>query len=303
MILGMAEPVLATAIKPVPVADMNGFRIHVDQLKGVTRVGTSDDFYYLGLYATLGLAGQCENWGPHARARLAQAIIPPAEQMVLRKDQPLPWPKAILEVGADDLPGKSRPMEYAWRVDGGLWSTWFDGPQLTVEHPVLMVPGHHRLEVRARIAGESQLVGLPSEPVPMIVDWEAPRVRLRPDAEAGLLQVEASDAVSAPEALRYAYRVGDGALSDFGAARPIDLAAVRSAGAVEVQVMDEAGLVGKAVWKAPLASAIAPTSKPASVGAAGGDILPQHVGCSAGGAGLALLALGFLPIALGRRRR
>jgi hypothetical protein len=61
--------------------------------------------------------------------------------MALRAGHKLPWPKAVLDVWADDLPGKDRTMEFAWRVDGGLWSTWLPGPTLEVQHPALV--GRH----------------------------------------------------------------------------------------------------------------------------------------------------------------
>jgi hypothetical protein len=303
MILGMAEPVLATAIKPISVGDISGFRLSVSEIKGIDRIGTTDDFNYLAAYATLGPAGQCgTTFGPRSHARLVEARIPSADQMQLRRDRPLPWPTAVLEVSADDAPGHSRPMEYAWRVDGGLWSTWFDGPRLTVEHPILIEPGHHRIEVRARLAGNPQAIGAASEPVPFVVDWEPPAVTLVPDEAKGLLAVQARDVVSPAETLRYAYRVGGGTLSSFGAARPIDLEAVKAAGSVEVQVMDEAGLVGRATWSAPLSAKMALAAS--GTGGAGDVPVPQHVGCSAGGAGLAPLAmLALIPVAMRRRRR
>ncbi len=299
MILGMAEPLLSSALKPITVPDMNGFRVHVDDLRGVTRIGSSDQFHYLGLYGRLGLAGQCQSWGPKASARLVSSRLPAREDLVLRADRPLPWPKAVLEVSAEDLPGKDRKMEYAYRVDGGLWSTWFDGPRLEVEHPALLASGRHRLEVRARIAGEATMVGTAGDPVVFLSDWEPPRVRLVEDRAAGTFRVEAKDDVSATSALAFAYRVGDGRLSEFGPARPVDLAAVEAAGTLEVQVRDEAGHVGTAVWKAPQTPAAAAAGDEGGERTAG----PSSLGCSAAGPGLPSLLLAGLPLWLRRRRR
>jgi MYXO-CTERM domain-containing protein len=156
------------------------------------------------------------------------------------------------------------------------------------------------------VAGEPALVGPASEGVTFAVDWEPPRVRLQPNALTGLVDVEAADAVSPPEALEYAYRVGDGALSAFGPPRQVDLAAVEGAGSLEVQVRDEAGLVGSASWRAPAAAAVA------GPGAGGGGAGEQQAGpgagggCSSAGAGpsaLWALALAGLPLALALRRR
>lgn len=302
VILGMAEPVLASSLKPIAFPDMNGFRIKVNQLKGITRVGATDDFYYLGVYGQLGLAGQCESWGPASHARLAGTTLPPREEMALRAGHKLPWPEAVLDVWADDVAPQEREMEFAWRVDGGLWSTWLPGPRLEVRHPALVGQTRHKIEVRARVAGDPMLVGPPSEAVTFAVDWEPPKVELRPNALTGLVDVEAADAVSPKELLQYAYRVGGGALSAFGAPRLVDLAGVEAAGSLEVQVKDEAGLVGTATWTAPRTEQIA---QPVKAGA-GDPRLGPTGGCSSAGAGLAglwALAMAGLPLAWRGRAR
>ncbi|MGI5865218.1 MAG: hypothetical protein ACOX6T_24630 [Myxococcales bacterium] len=301
MVLGMAEPVIATLLQPVAIPDMNGFRINVKELKGINRIGTSDDFHYLGAFATLGIATQVQSWGPTTVARLVETQVPTKEQMFLEPGRALPWPRATIEVSAEDRPGESRPMEYAWRVNGGLWSTWFDGPTLEVSHPAFILPGKHVIEVRARVAGDAQMIDPTPEALTFLVDWDEPTVAFEADRASNRLLVHARDAVSAPESLRFAYRLGGDELSEFGPAREIDLAAVEAGGGLEVQVMDEAGNVGGARWGfEDLASR--PANGPAAQGE--GDAVAPATGCSAAGGGLAgLLSLALLPLALRRRQR
>jgi hypothetical protein len=143
------------------------------------------------------------------------------------------------------------------------------------------------------------MVGPASEPVTLVSDWDPPKVALKADREAGLMRVVATDRVSPPETLRYAYRVGDGVLSAFSKQRPIDLASVEASGTLEVRVMDEAGLVGSALWRAEQSSAV----QPRAVTSGAGQAASSSGGCSSAGAGLGLLALALLPRVLRRRRQ
>lgn len=299
-ILGMAEPALASALKPIAVPDMNGFRIKVDTLKGINRVsGSTEDYHHLGVYATLGLAGQPASYGPETFAQLIASRIPSMEQMQLRADRPLPWPVAVIDADALDLAGNGRLVEYAYRVNGGLWSTWFDAPRFEVEHPAFLMQGRHVIEVRSRIAGDSESMADPTPAkVEFLVDWEPPSLSLRADLSNNRLRVLTKDNVTPTEELEFAYRLGEEPLSAFGPAREIDLAAVEPFGSVEVQVRDAAGHVASAVWKAPkLGPAI---EDPSAVAYANGA--ESTGGCSAAGAGgFGWFALGAL--ALLRRRR
>jgi hypothetical protein len=84
--------------------------------------------------------------------------------------------------------------------------------------------------------------------VPFRVDWEPPRIAFvtGPDQR---VEVRAHDVISGPDGLRYAYKVGDGAWSDFGPPRALDQAAIRQAGGVSVRVQDEVGNVAERSWK------------------------------------------------------
>jgi uncharacterized protein (TIGR03382 family) len=80
------------------------------------------------------------------------------------------WPEARVWVEA----GEGPRAEYSWRLDGGGWSVFRPGPQLLIRSPLLLLGGEHRLEVRARTAGDYRSLDLDLVGVLLVID--PPRV-------------------------------------------------------------------------------------------------------------------------------
>jgi uncharacterized protein (TIGR03382 family) len=294
-VVSLAQPALANALQPIAIPDFSGFTLHVDGVQGMgNRSGSSFDD--LGLYGELRLAGQCDAASVHTRASLAGSKIPTLAQLHPKPGETLPWPEATIAVGATGAEGD---VEYDFRVDDGLWSTFRAGPQLTVSDPRFLIEGHHTIEVRGRPAHGRGVADPTPAKVDFLVDWEAPVVHVRPDAQ-GQFQVEALDNATGPQALKYRYAVGDEGLSAWGPARPIDAQAIHEAGKLTVEVQDEAGNVGTSTWHGVEAVATSGI-KPPTPGKGGPH---PEVGCSTAGGGLGSLALLSLAgLALLRRRR
>jgi hypothetical protein len=179
--------------------------------------------------------------------------------------------------------------EFSWSVDGGLWSRWMGGPRLEISPPLLMLPLHHVIEVRAREAGQPASADRAPARVPFLVDSDPPSLRL--EIDRGTVRAVAHDNVTLDDDLRLRWRSG-GAWSPWTGARTWELASLGSPASLEVEVRDEAGL-----------SAFAQLAPTAATHAAGNDRAPATraaapQGCAQGGA--ALLAL--LPVLLRRRR-
>ncbi len=291
-LISFLEPAVATALQPIAIPALAGFKLKVSEAKGLVPIAGTDAYNHLGLYAELVLANaQCARSAPTAVASLKRSVIPSAAELRLSSERPLPWPVAVLDVKALGADGTA---EYAYRVDGGLWTTFLAptaAGELEVTHPRLLLQGVHTLEVRARMAEDPHGVSAPVA-VPFRVDYEPPEVTLTADAASNRLRVAAHDAVTPDSALRFAFKVGDGALSSFGALRPVDLAAIEAAGSLEVQVQDESGNVGRAVYRAAVIS-----------GRGAAEESTEAAGCSAAGGAGQLLALGLLAGLLRRRRR
>ncbi len=292
-LVGLIEPAVATALKPIALPAIAGFKLKVSESKGVGQIGATDAYNHLGLYAQLVLANAtCAVAAPTAVATLKRSVIPSAAELTLTAGKPLPWPVAVLDVHALGAPGTA---EFSYRVDEGLWTTYLAPNalgELEVSHPRLLIQGVHKIEVRARMAEDPHGISAPVE-VPFRVDYEPPEVRLKLDS--GALRILARDTVSGDAALEYAFKVGAGALSAFGALRPVDLRAVDAAGSLEVHVRDEAGNVGVAVYRAPV------VAEQPSLDAQR-ELEDGGAGCASAGGGLSLAALALLAAALRRRR-
>lgn len=290
-VIGLADKGLSTALKPIQLPTLGNFKLKVLAAKGLSKIAGTNTYNHLGLYASLmPSASGCAVSGPATQAALLRSIMPPAESMRLGTS-PLPWPTAVLSVRAV---GMSGTPEFAFRVDGGLWSTFLAATsqgELEVTHPAFLLQGRHVIEVRSRMAEEPFGVSAPVE-VGFTVDFAPPEVKIAADRAAGQLRVEARDLVSPPEALLYAYSVGGGPLSSFGAPRLVDLAAIEAAGGLSVHVKDELGNVGEATYRVPMSAGVVETAVDTNAPA----------GCSSVPGSFALGALGLLA-ALVRRRR
>ncbi len=302
-VIGLAEPALAGALQPFELPAMGGFKLKVNATKGLTKIAGTERYEHLGLYAEL-LAGnaQCSTVAPKAMAQLVDTQIPSGDEMRLQ-GRPLQWPTATVRV---DALGATGTAEYAWRVDGGVWSTFLapsSGGEFRISHPRFLLQGRHVIELRTRLAENPHGV---SEPVSVefVVDYEAPEVTLIADRQNGVLNVTARDFVTPADKLLYAYRVGSEPAGEFGPARVVDLAAVEAQGGLEVLVRDETGLVGTAQWKVPTIALRPDEDGSNGAGSTTGEGTAQDGGgCSGAGGGLALGGLVALVGMLRNRRR
>lgn len=294
MVVGMAEPALAQGFPPFTLPQMGAFKLKLNEAKGLSNLPGTEEYQHIGLYGQLLTAGSaCAVASPLTEARLKRAVVSdPLESR--RRGEPLQWPVAILEVRSLGLRGSS---EFSYRVDRGMWSPFLaasEQGELEVSHPVFLFQGEHTIQVRSRMAETPHGVSAPVE-VGFRVDWQPPEVELRVHRAEGSLEVLARDLVSPPEALQYAYRVGQGPFSAFGPPRSIDLLSVERQGGVTVQVRDEAGNVGQAVHRVAM---VEPRRRSEL---AGESELPA-AGCSAAG-GLSWLGGLAALLALRKRRR
>lgn len=288
-VIGLAEPALAGGLSGFALPALGSFKLKVNEVKGLGRIAGSEAYNHLGLYAQLlPLNGMCAFSAPQVSASLKSSRMPKSEDMRLQ-GRALPWPEAVLDVRTFGTTGSA---EFSFKIDDGLWTDFrpVEGNELLVSHPRFLLQGQHVIHVRARIAEDPHAISA-SRDVGFMVDWEAPELSLTPDLATDRLVVSARDVLSA-DRLEFAYRVGDGSTSAFGAAREISLSAVEQQGGVTVLARDEFGNVGQATYRAPQVALREDVAEELGQG--------PRAGCSATG-GLELLALGAL--ALLRRRR
>ena len=102
-------------------------------------------------------------------------------------------------------PGAASDIELQYRVDNNLWHPFTEASELIVDDPSLRVPGEHRIEVRARFAGQPMSLDPTPSVIEIVIDEEAPFLELTGGPDDQLL-VTVGDAVSEPEDIMLRYR-------------------------------------------------------------------------------------------------
>lgn len=294
VMVGLLEPMMAELLAPIELPDLMGFRLIVQDARGLLKIPAMPGYEHLGLFAKLELdsPGVAFVNSVGVSARLVDGVIPSREE-ILSVERPRPY--AIIEAhGMGAMPNDFAGFEYSYRVDGGLWTPWTRQSRIEVHSPVLLIQGRHGIEVRAREAGRQETVSYETSFVPFMVDYEAPTVRLEFDPGTRTVRTVGWDAVSRPGELLYRYRVGGGAWSGEGPARDFHLDELGTHPSLEVEVIDLVGLRASTYFGTPgdQVDGLGASSRSARVAEAGGC---TQLGASA----FALLGL----VALIRRRR
>lgn len=284
-IIGLVQPVLAGVLAPIELPSFSGFQLNIRDALGVLPYSSQAGHEHLALFADLKLAGMPYSATTDTQVSLVEKFVPERQALLTGAR-----PRAVVDVVAQGLtPNDFRGWEYSYRVDGGLWSPWTRRTRIEVASPVLLLQGRHLVEVRSRQIGVKETEDLTPAGVVVEVDYEAPVVALRVDADRRVVVTEASDAVSRQDELRYSYRVSGGAWSSFGEAREFALDELGFNPSLEVEVVDAAGRKARTYFGEPGDQVGAPVTSSEAAG-----------GCAS--VGTSLLALGALAF-LRRRRR
>jgi MYXO-CTERM domain-containing protein len=242
---------------PIELPTFFGYRVAVDQ-EDITSV---DNNQFIALYANLKYVG---NAGQSLVARLEPDIretnvdVSPTGRGDIRR------PEVELIVGARRVRGgpvAADQLEYSYRVDNGFWSMYSKKPTMTLDAPVLALPGEHRIQVRARVPGTPGTASRPVE-TRVTIDYQPPELRLERDENAKHIVLEGDDIVDPDEALQYRYRIEEsgGELTSWSAwsdDNTLELEALDVDGdsfRVMAQVRDTSGYVGESTetFEAPV---------------------------------------------------
>ena len=196
-------------------------------------------------------------------------------------------PTLVLRLGGRvpaELAGQ--PLEYAYRVDGGLYHSWVSGSTLVATDPVLWLQGNHTVEVMSRVVGRPETIDPSPVSIPVVVDTVPPKVHLV--RVPGGARADVSDFVSPKQELSWS--INGGPYGAFGTQRQV---AVPDDATVAVKVRDASGNTALAM------SLVSDLPEPAPADAEAG-------GCSMAASptsGLGLLSLLLLVGLLVLRRR
>ncbi len=302
-LLGFALPALTgDLISPIEIPEFVGLRIDIDQ-EDITSV---DNNTMIAIFANFEvvmmpfservnlLVGGHEvdysRWTP-------SGLVKPMVELDVMPLTP--------SLGFD----RDLPVEYSYRIDNGLWSLYtMTEDNLEVEHPLLLLEGEHKIDVRARFRGVPESTTLAPVSTTVRIDYNAPTVEL--DQDGDIIKAEGRDTLDHGSDLQYRFRVvdregkSDGEWTAWGFDSSVDIAPldIRGTYRVDVEVRDVAGHVGDATSSFVREGAQA--DEPVATLPSDGTTLG---GCSAGGsknppAGF-LFLLFFAGLVLAWRRR
>lgn len=288
-IIGLVEPQLASALSPIALPEVEGFKLEVLGARGSVPKASGAGYEHLALFTKLSQAA-AYSVRFDAQAQLVGVEVPSVEAMRAGAN-----PTVMIDASASGLTRTGfAGYEYSWRVNGGFWTPWTSDARLAVSAPVLRLQGRHFVDVRVREKGVVESTDLTPARVWVDVDWEAPTVSLRLDRQTGEVITEARDLVTPAEELSFRYRVGEQGWSSAGGARVFTLAELGDDAFLEVEVTDAAGHVATARF-----GSLATSQPVRPLSGVTGEAVTG--GCATGAVGL--LALVGLAGALRRRRR
>ena len=246
-IIGLVEPVIGDALKPIALPDLQGFSLDVKKLGGIvpspSKPGT---FEHIGILADLAFTPASP--APirvDTEATLVDLVLPPLDT----RSRPSPRGARVrLRVRGYDARLHDAGWEWQYRVDGGFWSPFHRTPEIEITAPELRLQGRHSIEVRARARDDYRTLDPTPARLDLVVDWTPPRARLSVDQAEGLAAVEAWDAVFDTD-LEYSFRVDEGTYSAWSQDATYRLPAEFQA--VTAQVRDGAGNVREVTWRGP----------------------------------------------------
>jgi MYXO-CTERM domain-containing protein len=189
-IFDLLLPIVADGLGTIAIPDLMGFRLENLQF---TKVVTSEDDFlaiYATLSATMSKMRELEKSAPFndvARSMKPSPAVDPVETdaRLVRVTTPAPEKIRSYYMGRAGgeiteielaLGGRSNggPMEWSWRIDGGLWHVWSDDPHPTLRDDAFTVQGKHLLEVRAREIGDYRTADPTPVELPIAIDSVAP---------------------------------------------------------------------------------------------------------------------------------
>lgn len=241
-LLGVALPALASSLADLSVdlPEFFGFRLKLEQ-GDVTSV---DNKSFIAIFANLEPVMMTQSGNARVNTSVLNTNITyPNGEGLLR-------PTVKLDLaGHWDLPVKvqAKELEYSYRVNKGFWSLFQSGDTLEINDAVLAWPGHHTVEVKARVKGQPYTVDRTPVVLDVHIDYTAPELTL--NRAANTLTFAAIDAGDRQDELSFRYRVHDGQSASqwttWNKANTLDLAslAVTKRARVEVQVKDKKGHV------------------------------------------------------------
>jgi hypothetical protein len=235
---GIVGQFLGGGFKPIDLSTaLKSFGLSLDIPPGGIRKISSGTDDFLAVFANLSKAAAAAHEEADTRAVIVEKIIHP-EAMGLTADR-ASFP--TLRIHAEGI--ATHATEQSWWIDEGTHSAWSTAQDLVVDQDTMILQGKHVLHVSSRVVNDMESEdGTPVE-LPFVIDTLAPRIEAARDGAS--VVVKAHDYVSSDSALVVRRRVADGAWSEWSSLASGSAFAADASAAVEVEVRDEEGNIGK----------------------------------------------------------
>ncbi|MCA1665168.1 MAG: hypothetical protein LC659_13020, partial [Myxococcales bacterium] len=263
-LINIATGALGGVVKPIALPAVAGFSL--DNLK-IQRVQTSQDDF-VAIYGTIvtGTPAPLIDWSnPNAprtissvrvNAAVAELKVPSANELQASFGERVAGivparPTVKLALGTLDSLGLD--VEYAWRVDGGMWRPWTRDTNPTLSEDAFLLQGHHTVDVRSRIVNDWSTESEPTS-LDVLIDSVPPELHpAAADNDRSRFVFGGFDIVSDAAKLQYAWGAAGAERSEWSATSSMsyDEASALTLGGARKLVLyakDEAGNVASAAY-------------------------------------------------------
>lgn len=255
LIGGLVGQAIGSGISPIDInsslTDLGLSLIIPETVEGQGSPGlrklTKDNDNYLGIFATLAAANPMPVAGELASDTSVEVTRKDvtAEGVRLSTMTPENAPNIRIHM-TSSLDDGVKPIEFAYRVDNGLWHPFTRERFLDIDDPWIRIQGRHNVHVWSRVAGEPASLDPSPATVEVLIDVDAPSIKVGPE-EQGKVALTVRDFVSADdEQIQVRTRLDGGAWSDWSKASETKLVDVGDAAEIDVEARDEEGNIATA---------------------------------------------------------
>jgi len=193
LVLPQLTQALQVPLQIPPAAGLGGFEVDVLGIRGVE--DGQGAYSHIGVYADLDFdASMVPNLSLAANTpvRLVSVDYGSSSDMSVRHVSGPQTPVARFEL--DSSISSNLNLEYQYRIDGGLWSAFFQAQNIEIRRPEFLSQGVHQVDFRARVIGDYRSLDPHGVSFEIVIDTEAPILTTRRTEQGH--QVNAFDVVS-----------------------------------------------------------------------------------------------------------
>ena len=223
-LINIATGALGGVVKPITLPSITGFTL--DDLT-IQRVQTTqDDFLAIFSDIKTGTPSGLIDWTDPNHPKLVGAIqtlasvehvdVPSAAQMQAmfagggaQIADITARPRVTLKLGTENNEG--HPVEWAWKIDGGMWRVWTQDPNPVIADDAFFLQGRHTIEVRSRVVNQWTTEDTTPAKLSVLIDSVPPELHPTRDlVKDDRLLFGGFDLVSDTAALTYSWLGIDG---------------------------------------------------------------------------------------------